>query len=116
MSQLSKTNIDTEEKATEQRISIEAKQLSHTEEYLPAHVTDSSQDKRILRRVDWHVLPWLAILYAWSLIDRTNIANARIEGMQAELGLSIGARYSIALLIFFPFYFVSTGPFFAESD
>lgn len=73
---------------------------------LEAHITDDSQDRRIIRRVDWHVLPWLAILYAWSLIDRTNMGNARIEGMQRELRLDIGARYSIALLVFFPFYFV----------
>lgn len=69
-------------------------------------ITDATHDRRIIRRVDWHVLPWLAALYAWSLIDRTNMGNARIEGMAAELGLNIGARYSIALLVFFPFYFI----------
>lgn len=69
-------------------------------------VLDDSQDRRIIRRVDFRVLPWLAALYAWSLIDRTNMGNARIEGLQQELGYNIGARYSITLLVFFPFYFI----------
>lgn len=98
------------DKALEERLSNTSANDAYLEKQmspLEAHVTDSSQDRRIIRRVDWHVLPWLAILYAWSLIDRTNMGNARIEGMQAELRLDIGARYSIALLVFFPFYFVS---------
>lgn len=65
---------------------------------------DSSRDAAIKRRIDWRLLPPLAILYAFSLIDRTNIGNARIEGMNAELKLNVGERYSIALLVFFPTY------------
>lgn len=36
-----------------------------------------------------------------SMIDRTNMSNANIAGMRLDLGLHIGERYSIALLVFF---------------
>jgi hypothetical protein len=39
-----------------------------------------------------------------SVIDRINIGQAQVAGMREELGLTIGARYSICLLLFFPGY------------
>ena len=67
---------------------------------------DDSRDAQIVRKIDRNVLPWLAILYAWSLIDRTNMGNAQLEGMSAELKLFVEKRYSICLLVFFPTYFI----------
>lgn len=44
----------------------------------PAYLHDSnddtesfaSGDKKLIRRIDWHLLPWICILYALSLVDR----------------------------------------------
>lgn len=60
-------------------------------------------EARLLRRVDIKVLPWLCLLYALSLIDRTNISSAKVAGLQADLQL-VGDRYSITLLVFFITY------------
>lgn len=35
--------------------------------------------KRLLRRIDWHVVPWLTILYLLSFLDRGSIGNARVH-------------------------------------
>ncbi|KAF2107374.1 retrograde regulation protein 2 [Lophiotrema nucula] len=43
----------------------------------------------------------LCIVFGLSLLDRTNISSAYIAGLAEDLGLAIGARYNIALLIFF---------------
>jgi hypothetical protein len=40
-----------------------------------------------------------------ALIDRVNISAARVAGMDVDLRLDIGARYTIALVVFFPPYF-----------
>ncbi|KAJ8457257.1 hypothetical protein ONZ45_g18382 [Pleurotus djamor] len=53
------------------------------------------------QKIDVHLLPILAVLYSISLIDRSNIANAYIAGMKVDLGLDVGSRYSLAVLIFF---------------
>lgn len=41
------------------------------------------------------------MIYAFALIDRVNLPNARIAGMDEDLQLSVGARYSLIVMIFF---------------
>ncbi|KZW02805.1 MFS general substrate transporter [Exidia glandulosa HHB12029] len=67
----------------------------------PEDAYDPKFVKRTIRKVDFRLLPILGALYAFSLIDRTNISLARVVGAQQELGLDIGARYSIIALVFF---------------
>jgi hypothetical protein len=38
-------------------------------------------------------------MYGCSLIDRTNLPNARLAGMDLALGTNIGDRYSIITLL-----------------
>ncbi|KAK2841535.1 hypothetical protein FQN49_006162 [Arthroderma sp. PD_2] len=64
------------------------------------------REKKLIRRIDWRLLPIIGALYAVALIDRTNISNARIAGLNDELELFIGSRYSVALLVFFVPYFI----------
>lgn len=62
---------------------------------------DPKQLKRIVRKIDLHVIPILALMYCISLIDRTNLSMARSaneKAMNKELGLDIGSRYSIATM------------------
>ncbi|KAJ7772119.1 major facilitator superfamily domain-containing protein [Mycena maculata] len=61
----------------------------------------TSLERRIIRRVDWRLLPILGVLYALALIDRTNISIARVVGLDEDLGLSIGSRFSIVVGIYF---------------
>ncbi|KAF7188316.1 MFS-type transporter cnsO [Pseudocercospora fuligena] len=56
--------------------------------------------KKMLRKIDVRLVPVLALLYLAAHIDRANIGNAKIEGMNKDLGLS-GIQYNIALSIFF---------------
>lgn len=42
----------------------------------------------LLRKIDFHLLPAVGILYLLSFLDRSNVANARIEGLASDLGMS----------------------------
>jgi MFS family permease len=66
-------------------------------------------DKKLLRRIDLHVVAWLATLYAFSLLDRTNIGSAKVAGMEVDLELT-GNRYSIVSLMLFPTYILLEVP------
>ncbi|KAI6801727.1 MFS general substrate transporter [Hortaea werneckii] len=55
---------------------------------------------RLLRKVDFRLVPVLALLYLCAHIDRANIGNAKIEGMLDDLNMS-GIQYNIAVSIFF---------------
>ncbi|KAF8424834.1 MFS general substrate transporter [Tirmania nivea] len=61
------------------------------------------EQARLLRKIDWQLLPIITLLYLMSFLDRTSIGNAKIANMDKELGLSPG-QYNIALSIMFVSY------------
>ncbi|THV90948.1 hypothetical protein D6D25_09658 [Aureobasidium pullulans] len=69
----------------------------------------NEQRRRVLRKVDWRLVPMLLILYLISFIDRANIGNAKIEGLLPSLNMS-GTQYNIALAIFFVPYTLAEIP------
>ncbi|RSM14774.1 hypothetical protein CDV31_005208 [Fusarium ambrosium] len=56
--------------------------------------------KRVTRKIDLRLLPVLTILYLLCYIDRGNIGNARVAGMNDDLGITPG-QYNMALTVFF---------------
>lgn len=70
---------------------------------------DVEADKRVLRKCDFHVLPILYVLYMLSYLDRINIGNARIEGLERDLGMQ-GNDYNIAVQVFFVPYVLTEVP------
>ncbi len=62
-----------------------------------------AQDKKLLWKLDLRLIPWLCLLYLISFLDRTNIGNARLDGLQQDLHMTSG-QYNAALSIFFVSY------------
>jgi hypothetical protein len=58
---------------------------------------DKKTTKRLIRKMDWALLPFLALLYLLSFLDRTNIGNARLAGIEKDLGMS-GLDYNVGFL------------------
>ena len=69
----------------------------------PSYVTNTSQDRRLLWKLDFQLIPWLCLLYLISFLDRTNIGNAKIDGLQEDLHL-MNNQYNDSLTIFFLSY------------
>lgn len=44
--------------------------------------------KRVLRKLDWHILPFCFLLYTFSVLDRGNLGNAKLAGLYEELHLT----------------------------
>lgn len=38
-------------------------------------------EKAVLRKIDMHIIPWLALLYLLSFLDRGSIGNAKVSGL-----------------------------------
>ena len=55
------------------------------------------------------VLPVLALLFLCSFLDRTNVGNAKILGLEDDLGLN-SQQYANGLAIFFAFYIAAELP------
>ncbi|KAG7002185.1 MFS-type transporter cnsO [Physcia stellaris] len=59
-----------------------------------------TSQKRLVAKIDLRVIPVLSVMYLLAFLDRTNIANASVFGLQGDLGLT-GTQYNTALTIFF---------------
>ncbi|KAI0409478.1 major facilitator superfamily domain-containing protein [Xylaria palmicola] len=57
-------------------------------------------EKKILRKMDLRLIPMLALLYLLSFLDRGNIGNAKIEGLQEDLKMS-NDQYNLSLTVFY---------------
>ncbi|KAK6002901.1 hypothetical protein QM012_001651 [Aureobasidium pullulans] len=62
-------------------------------------------DKALVRKLDFKLIPWLSFLYLISFLDRTNIGNAKVDGLAKDLHMTPG-QYNATLSIFFVSYSV----------
>ena len=70
---------------------------------------DPAQIKKLTRKCDAHVLPMISILYLLAFVDRINIGNAKIQGLEADLNMKDNA-YNVALFTFFITYILFEWP------
>ncbi|CAA7263266.1 unnamed protein product [Cyclocybe aegerita] len=72
-------------------------------------VIDPEAERKLVRKLDYALLPLFTIIYCLNFIDRTAIGNARIAGLEQEIGMQ-GYDLNIALTVFYVFYIVSEVP------
>jgi len=56
--------------------------------------------KKAVSKVDHRLIPMLMLLYLMAYLDKTNIGNAKIEGLLGSLGMT-GVQYNVAVSVFF---------------
>ncbi|KAK3055710.1 hypothetical protein LTR09_003631 [Extremus antarcticus] len=75
----------------------------------PSQLSDVSGDleeggdlneRTLIRKLDWRLLPAIIVLYLLSFLDRSNVANAKVEGLAEDLNISDG-QYLSGLTLFF---------------
>ncbi|OJD11486.1 hypothetical protein AJ78_07751 [Emergomyces pasteurianus Ep9510] len=66
---------------------------------------DPVVERRVVRKLDQRIPTLLGFLYLLSFLDRSNIGNARIAGMEEDLKLD-GNRYEWLLTIFYISYLI----------
>ncbi|CAE6446279.1 unnamed protein product [Rhizoctonia solani] len=95
-------SLSTEDVAKSRPSHIESSHESaaHVPVYQADIDTSGIDEKKLLRKVDMRLIPWLSLLYLLSFLDRTSIGNAKLYSLESDLGLS-DKQYLIALTIFF---------------
>jgi hypothetical protein len=63
----------------------------HYDPNLAPKYTKAEEDA-VIRKLDWNLMPMILVLYSLSVLDRSNLGNARISGMEDDIDLS-GKRY-----------------------
>ncbi|KAM0715366.1 hypothetical protein Q7P37_008864 [Cladosporium fusiforme] len=92
--------MDLHEEKVDQAEEVDEKDVSGTGY---SHVEDPVLEKKIVRHLDRRILPWIFILWLLAFIDRSNIGNAKIDGLIDDLNLD-GNKYNISLTVFYILY------------
>ncbi|KAF6817563.1 major facilitator superfamily transporter [Colletotrichum plurivorum] len=66
-------------------------------------------NKRVLRKLDWRFLPCITMMLLMAYLDRINVANARLAGMQDDLGMN-DVQWSAGISLFYVGYIISQIP------
>jgi hypothetical protein len=45
-------------------------------------------EKKLVRKIDWRIIPGVILLYLLSFLDRSNVANAKVEGLAEDTKMS----------------------------
>lgn len=48
---------------------------------------DEATNKRLLRIIDWHLMPVMCIVYGLNFLDKTTISYASVMGIKEDIGL-----------------------------
>ncbi|KAK4046845.1 hypothetical protein OIO90_006421 [Microbotryomycetes sp. JL221] len=62
------------------------------------------EERQLVRKLDWALLPGLTFLYLLSFLDRANVGNAKLYGMLEDLNITDGSVYNTSLALYFVGY------------
>ncbi|KAH8879781.1 MFS general substrate transporter [Thozetella sp. PMI_491] len=83
--------------------------LAHGVDHFGAASKVSEEEKRLVRKLDIRIMPTLWIMYFLNYLDRNAIANARLNGLEKDLGLQ-GSQYNTCISILFVGYLLMQVP------
>ncbi|CAI4212704.1 unnamed protein product [Parascedosporium putredinis] len=98
------------------KMDIETSDLHHVDSGKPADTTaekgsettihiDPVAERKLRLKIDLAVVPTVSLLYLFCFIDRANLGNAKIAGMDTELNMK-GYDYNIIISCFYVSYIV----------
>lgn len=70
---------------------------------------DHAAEKKLVRKLDFMIIPPVMLLYLFSFLDRVNIGNARLYGLEDDLGMT-GDQFQTAVSLLFVTYILSELP------
>ncbi|KAJ7111201.1 major facilitator superfamily domain-containing protein [Mycena crocata] len=70
---------------------------------------DPAEERALVRRLDLRIVPLITLLYLCNFIDRTNIGNAKVAGLEKDSKL-VGYQYNIGLSVFYIVYALTEVP------
>ncbi|KAH7066763.1 major facilitator superfamily domain-containing protein [Paraphoma chrysanthemicola] len=85
------------------------KERGGVEAGLGAGLEDEKMMRSVVFKMDIRLLPILALLFLCSFIDRTNVGNAKILGLEKDIGIN-DHQYAIGLCVFYATYIASELP------
>ncbi|CAI6270251.1 unnamed protein product [Periconia digitata] len=74
-----------------------------------AHAKTDPREIRLVKKLDCYIMPILWFMYTFNYLDRNAIVNARLNNLEADLGLK-GTQYNTCVSILFVGYIAAQVP------
>ncbi|OHW89660.1 MFS transporter [Colletotrichum incanum] len=74
-----------------------------------SYAIDPAAEARLVRKQDLRVLPMVFLMYFFTFLDRTNLGNAKVAGIEADLGLGTYG-FNIGACLYYGIYFFADIP------
>lgn len=58
-----------------------------------------AEQRRLMRKIDWHLVPWVALLHWLSALDLSILGKARLFGLESDLHMA-GTDFNVVVLMF----------------
>jgi MFS family permease len=100
----SKPSPPTSDRASDKAASVTAPPL-----YNADMDTSGVDERKLVRKLDMALVPWLSFLYLLSFLDRTSIGNAKLYNLEPDLHMTDN-QYLISLTVFFFSYAIFEVP------
>ena len=59
------------------------------DDFVPA---TEAEETAVIRKLDYHLLPFVFLLYMLAVLDRSNLGNARLAGLEDAIDLLYNSR------------------------
>jgi hypothetical protein len=81
-------------------VEVEQLNVSKLESSTYGRRFSEKEEAAVIRKLDWHLMPLIFVLYSFSVLDRSNLGNAKVAGMANDINLT-GNRYAWLGTIFY---------------
>ncbi|KAI1939176.1 hypothetical protein LOZ53_002004 [Ophidiomyces ophidiicola] len=78
-------------------------------DYAGAVEKTDPEEIRLVRKLDYRIMPTLFAMYFLNYVDRNTLAQARLNGVEKELGMH-GSQFNTAISILFVGYILTQVP------
>jgi MFS family permease len=103
--EIAKTDLQVTESNDSSKHAAEPVVREGTTEHLPSY----EHEKALCLKLDFRILPMLALMYLFNALDKGNLGNAKTDGMDKDLGFK-GNQYNTMLSIFYVPYVLFAPP------
>ncbi|KAG0651938.1 putative transporter [Hyphodiscus hymeniophilus] len=97
------SELSTSDKDEEKFENVEDVEKSESRVQVPVSRFTKEEEEAVIRKLDWHLMPLIFVLYSISVLDRSNLGNAKLAGMEKDIDLG-GNRYAWLGTIFYISY------------
>ncbi|KAL7424928.1 hypothetical protein Q5752_000615 [Cryptotrichosporon argae] len=94
------SDIEKKDSAPDAEVADTLVRVKEAELDLSAYHFTEEDSRRVARKLDWHILPFIWWCYLFNSLDRSNVSNAKSDGMTTDLNFPNNG-YGIMLSVFY---------------